>query len=89
MCNCVQVSVAHSSHISCICGNSKQAVHKTLLLLKSVGILAGMRPCGVIVLLGELFISESKTQVYGYLHNFFAMHPDVAKCIGKGSNYEN
>lgn len=65
------------------------AEHKTLLLLKSVCILAGMRPCGVIVLLGELFISESKTQVYGYLHNFFAMHPDVAKCIGKGSNYEN
>ena len=33
------------------------------------------------MLLGELFISESKAQVYGYLHNFFAMHPDVAKCI--------
>ena len=43
--------------------------------------LAGMRPCGVIVLLGEHFISESKAQVYGYLHNFFAMHPDVAECI--------
>lgn len=48
-----------------------------------VGILAGMRPCGVIVLLGELFVSESKNQVYGYLHSFFAMHPDVAKSIGK------
>ena len=81
MCNCIQLNVAHSSLISCTCGNCKQAVHKTLLLLKSVGVLAGMRPCGVIVLLGELFISESKAQVYGYLHNFFAMHPDVAKCI--------
>lgn len=48
-----------------------------------LGILAGMRPCGVIVLVGELFISESKTQVYGYLHQFLAMHPSVAKMIGK------
>ena len=33
------------------------------------------------MLLGELFISELKTQVYGYLYNFFVMHPDVAKYI--------
>ena len=39
------------------------------------------RPCGVILLLGDLFIFELKTQVYGYLHNFFAMRPNVAKCI--------
>ena len=30
-----------------------------------VGILSGMRPCGVIVILTELFIAESKSQVYG------------------------
>ena len=35
------------------------------------GILAGMRPCGTIVLLGELFSSESVSQVYGNIHIFF------------------
>jgi len=43
-----------------------------------------MRPCGVIVLLTELFIAESNTQVYGSLHNYYANHPNAAKRIGKG-----
>ena len=47
-----------------------------------IGIIAGMRPCGVIVLVGELFLSESKTQVYGYLHNFLTRHSTVAESIG-------
>ena len=32
------------------------------------GILAGAWPCGVITLLGELYVAESKAQVYGFLH---------------------
>ena len=32
------------------------------------GILAGMWPCGIIVLVNELFLSESLSQVYGILH---------------------
>ena len=40
-----------------------------------LGVFAGMRPCGVIVLLTELFIAESNTQVYGSLHNYYANHP--------------
>ena len=48
-----------------------------------VGILAGMRPCGMIVLLNELFTSESKSQVYGCLHNYYTLHPVTAKDIGK------
>lgn len=46
------------------------------------GILAGMRPCGIIVLVGELFVAESKTQVYGFLHNFFSRHPKVIEKLG-------
>ena len=51
----------------------------------TVGVLAGMRPCGMIVLLNELFTAESKTQVYGSLHNFYRMHPAIAHKIGKSS----
>ena len=40
-----------------------------------VGILAGLRPCGVIVMLSELFTSESKAQVYAYLHDLFLQYP--------------
>ena len=46
------------------------------------GILAGIRPCGVIVFLAELFTSESKAQVYGSLHQFFVKHPEVYENIG-------
>ena len=28
-----------------------------------------MKPCGIILLVYELFISESKSQVYGILHD--------------------
>ena len=31
------------------------------------------------MLIGELIISESKTQVYGYLYNFFALHHNIEK----------
>ena len=34
------------------------------------GIVAGMWPCGVITFLSELYVAESKTQVYGALHDF-------------------
>lgn len=54
-----------------------------LLLCPSPGILAGLRPCGVIVFLNELFTSESKTQVYGCLHNYYHKYPITANNIGK------
>jgi hypothetical protein len=49
----------------------------------NVGILAGIRPCGIIVMLTELFTSESKTQVYGALHSYVTACPKHAKNIGK------
>ena len=41
-----------------------------------------MRPYGVIVLLNELHTTESITQVYGSLHNYYALHPVTAQDIG-------
>ena len=55
----------------------KDSTHITL------GIMAGMRPCGVIVLLSELFISESLPQVYGSLHQFYVGNPAAASKISK------
>lgn len=48
-----------------------------------VGILAGLRPCGVIVLLSELFTSESKAQVYAYLHEFLRNNLSISNRLGK------
>ena len=31
-----------------------------------------MKPCGIILFVYELFISESKSQVYGILHDVFS-----------------
>ena len=36
-----------------------------------VGTFFGLQPCGFILFVYELFISKSKSQVYGILHNVF------------------
>ena len=33
-------------------------------------------------MLHELFTAESKSQIYGYLHNYYRLHPSTAKTIG-------
>ena len=50
------------------------------------GILAGMWPFGIVTLLSELFLSESKTQVYGALHGFFKEAPNAATKTSKISS---
>ena len=46
------------------------------------GLLAGLRSCGIIVLLAELFTAESKTQVYGCLHEFLRRSSKAISAIG-------
>ena len=59
-------------------------IHALYIILCYAGILAGIKTCGVIVLLSELFTSESKTQVYGSLHQYFQQHPRLSETIGMG-----
>ena len=47
------------------------------------GILAGMWPCGVVTLISELFLAESKCQVYGHLHQFLQSVPASAANLSK------
>ena len=53
------------------------------IILITLGILAGIWPCGIITLISELFISESKTQVYGYLHSYLQDDPRTAERLSK------
>ena len=46
------------------------------------GIFSGMRPCGIIMIVSELFISESLSQVYGILHNFFQRNDEAVSTLG-------
>ena len=48
----------------------------------NLGILAEMRPCGMIVLLAELYSSESKSQVYAHLHEFLRINATVSQTLG-------
>ena len=48
-----------------------------------VGILAGIWPCGIVTLISELFLAESKSQVYGHLHEFLQTNPEVVSNISK------
>ena len=46
-------------------------------------ILAGMRPCGIVLLSGV------KTQVYGCLHDYYLKNPAAAKGISRKSMISN
>ena len=48
----------------------------------TIGILAAAWPCGVIVMISELFRSESISQVYGNLHQFLTDQPAVLAKLG-------
>ena len=45
------------------------------------GIVAGVWPCGIITFLGEIYGSESKSQVYGLLHAFLHTNADTTAAI--------
>lgn len=46
-----------------------------IILITSPGVLAGMWPCGILIMLKELFIAESKAQVYAVLHELLSSDP--------------
>lgn len=51
----------------------------------TIGILAGIWPCGTITLLDELFRAESKSQVYGSVHSFIHSNGVSTSNISKHS----
>ena len=57
--------------------------HTTMSMLLLIGVLAGMWPCGIIILLDELFNAESKSQVCGILHQYISSFPQTANSIRK------
>lgn len=50
------------------------------------GVLAGMWPCGIVTFIRELFIAESKSQVYGHLHQFLRSNAGTASNLSKISS---
>ena len=46
------------------------------------GVLLGAWPCGTINMVGELHGAESKTQVYGQLHNFLSRNKEATQHLG-------
>ena len=61
--------------------------HMTVDLSLCFGILAGICPCGIITLAGELFLSESNSQVNGSIHSLLHANPaetsDISKLVLK------
>lgn len=47
------------------------------------GVLGGVWPCGIITLLDELYIAESKSQVYGSIHNLLWSNPSHTENISR------
>ena len=55
-------------------------MHEHYTLFHS-GILAFVKPCGIVIDLKELYGSESKSQVYGHLHDVLSLpgNKDISK----------
>ena len=53
------------------------------------GILAGIWPCGIITLAEELFLAESKSQVYGSIHSFMEMNQTSTSDISRLKVYSS
>ncbi|XP_044168316.1 uncharacterized protein LOC122952504 [Acropora millepora] len=49
--------------------NTEKSKHYQRKNFRTAGTFFGMKPCGIILFVYELFISESKSQVYGILHD--------------------
>ena len=52
-------------------------------LYSILGILAGIRPCGIVVMLTGLFTAESKSQVYAALHELLTNHTNIASNLSE------
>ena len=53
-----------------------------IFLPYTTGILAAAWPCGIIVLISEIFRSGSISQVYGNVHQFFSDQSAVLTKLG-------
>ncbi|XP_064389051.1 uncharacterized protein LOC135337079 [Halichondria panicea] len=47
----------------------------------TAGILAGVWPCGTVTMVGELFGSESLSQVYGFLFSYMHQNEDSVRAM--------
>ena len=45
------------------------------IIITSSRVLAGMWPCGILIMLKELFIAKSKGRLYAALHQLLSSHP--------------
>ena len=52
-----------------------------IILVTSSGVLVGMWPCGILIMLKELFITESKAQVYAALHELLSSHLNISTSL--------
>ena len=52
-----------------------------IILVTSSGVLAVVWPCGILIMLKELFIAESKAQVYDTLHELLSSHPNISTSL--------
>lgn len=58
-------------------------IYSVNIIVSFAGILAGMWPCGIITLIRELFIAESKSRVYGHIHQFLQNNSETASHLRK------
>ena len=50
------------------------------------GVLAGLWPCGIVVMLSELFSAESKSQVFAALYELLSNNRDALNDLSKDAN---
>ena len=57
------------------------ALKRMIVMTTLIGIVAGAWPCGIVVMLSELYGAESKAQVYGALHTFLQENQETTAAL--------
>jgi hypothetical protein len=69
----VKINVTQNSHA--------YGIIIIIILITFSGVVAGMWPCGILIMLKELFVAESKSQVYAALHELLSSHRDISTSL--------
>ena len=70
-----------SLQVSCVCYPMSFPSYISIIA-HVAGVLVGAWPCGIIIMISELFQAESNSQVHGSLHQYFSDDPLVLDKLG-------
>ncbi len=81
----LEIEASSSMIVLSLSLNKSCNINNKCLAFVLIGIVVGAWPCGTVVMVGELFGAESKSQVYGNIHTFLQENEQATDNLGMSS----